>query len=67
MKIFDSLKTINYCHALMKQMTQVQKYSFMDSIHVLFDKKQISEEGEYSSFLITEKDLVEIASLIQQL
>lgn len=58
MKMYDSLATINFAHSLMNKLgNEVQKVLFSNALRALFDKKQVSEEGEYDTFKITRKDV----------
>ncbi len=60
MKIYDSLKTINFTHSLMNKLNDEQRMRYSNALVALFEKKQISEDGEYDNFKITQKDSEEI-------
>lgn len=60
MKMYDSLKTINFAHELMKGLDIDQQDQFTKALRDLFDKKQVSEEREYKTFLITKEDVESI-------
>jgi hypothetical protein len=64
MKVFDSLKTMNKYHDFYKSMNALQQDEFSKAVFGLFEEKQISEDGVYQTFLITEKDLIEIGSKV---
>jgi hypothetical protein len=65
MKVFDSLKTMNKYHDFYNSMTAIQQDEFSKAVFGLFEEKQISDDGVFPSFLITEKDLIEIGSKIK--
>lgn len=64
MKIFDSLNTINKYHDIYKSLDSHKQEQFSQAVFGLFDHKQVSEEGVFSVFKITENDLKQIKSLL---
>lgn len=62
MKVFDSFKTTVAYHNIYKNLNSAQAVQFEKDVYNLFEKKQISDDGEYNTFKITEKDLEEIKS-----
>jgi len=55
-RMYDSNKTMDYVHQLLKNRTQEEIDHFRKAVHDLFDKKTVSDEGEYPTFLITKED-----------
>ncbi len=56
-KVFDSRKTGKEFFEMSEMLTEGKKKIFADSVRALSEKKKLSEEGEYSEFYVTQKDL----------
>lgn len=56
--MYDSLQTIKHCHDLMKTIkSHTKREKFTAALMTLFDKKQVSEDGEYDNFKLTKEDV----------
>jgi hypothetical protein len=59
-RMYEDNKTMTLCHDLMKNLSEGDKAAYIKRIQELFDRKQVSEEGEYKTFLITKEDVCNI-------
>lgn len=61
MKMYDSLETINFAHALMSGLdTDSDRDTFSEALRAKFDEKTTSEDGKYAVFKLTKKDVQEV-------
>ena len=58
--IFENGNVSREFYAIMMKMKSPKKEAFIKGVHELFDKKAVSEEGQYNLFKITKDDLKNI-------